>query len=294
MDSCGVRRGTWAVFVASVLAVRPAVAAPVAAPAAAPAPAAEPAPAAGDDVESEAQRLFAKGAEAYNLGRFDVAIESFERAYELSQANPLLYNIAQAYTKLYDVELEVGHLRKAKMLFLNFAKLAEATGEDPRDARARVVKIDEQIAGHEAKVEEERRRAEVAEREKREAETRRIEAEAQLAAAQRYKPRSLGIAGWTLFGVGMIGGWTLGSIGGRSVLVLNDQRAAESMLPLDPERAALYDANVRKAGVMSFTAGAVGFLLVVAGIAMITVDAVKTRRSLRRAALVPGGFSVAF
>lgn len=296
MDACGARRGCWAVLVASSLVARPAIAAPTAAAAGEAPPAT-----AEDPNQAEAQRLFEKGAEAYNLGRFDAAIESFERAYELSQANALLYNIAQAYTKLYDVDPDAAHLRKAKMMFVNFAKIAEATGEDARDARARVTKIDEQIAAHEARAEEEerraeeeKRRAEAAERERREIETRRLEAAAKLAAAQRYRPRKLGIAGWTTFTAGMLGGWTITAIGGASVRRLEAQREAESLLPLSAERGLQYDENILKAQVMRIVGFGVGFVLVVSGITMIAVDAVRTKRAARRVGLVPGGLRVAF
>lgn len=275
--------------VASSLVARPAIAAPTAAAAGESPPAT-----AEDPNQAEAQRLFEKGAEAYNLGRFDAAIESFERAYELSQANALLYNIAQAYTKLYDVEPDAAHLRKAKMMFLNFAKIAEATGEDARDARARVTKIDEQLAAHEAKAEEEKSRAEAAERERREIETRRLEAAAKLAAAQRYRPRKLGIAGWATLTAGMLGGWTITAIGGTSVRRLEAQREAESLLPLSAERGLQYDESVLKAQVMRLVGFGVGFVLVVSGITMIAVDAVRTKRAARRVGLVPGGLRVAF
>lgn len=45
----------------------------------------------------EAQNLFAKGNTAYNLGRFDVAVDLFSKAYEASPQPEFLYNIAQSY-----------------------------------------------------------------------------------------------------------------------------------------------------------------------------------------------------
>src|SRR5262249_4228077 len=59
-------------------------------------------PAPGAQVEAE--RLFEEGSEAYNLGKFDVAIERFEAAYNLSHATALLYNLGQAYSKRYEVD----------------------------------------------------------------------------------------------------------------------------------------------------------------------------------------------
>lgn len=294
MNSRGWTRRSWAVVVGSTLLVRSAEAAP---PAPTTAATGEPAKASAEEQDPavlEAQRLFDKGAEAYNLGRFDVAVENFERAYELSQANALLFNIAQAYTKYFDVDPNPAHLRKAKVMFLNFAKIAEASGEDPRDARARMAKIDEQLADFEAQQEAERARAEVAEKERREAETRRLEAEAKLAASRRYKPRTLGAVGWSLLGVGFLGGWTVASIGTVSVRRLNEQRTAEQGLPLTAEREALYDLNITKANLVNGFGIGIGFVLVVSGITMITVDAVRGKRAARRASLVPGGLVVAF
>jgi tetratricopeptide (TPR) repeat protein len=41
--------------------------------------------------------LYEEGVKSYNLGRYDAAISAFEKAYELSNASSLLFNIAQAY-----------------------------------------------------------------------------------------------------------------------------------------------------------------------------------------------------
>src|SRR5262249_18392557 len=90
----------------------------------------------------EAERLFEEGSEAYNLGKFDVAIERFEAAYNLSHATALLYNLGQAYSKRYEVDPDPGFLRQARVLYLNFAKISEAAGEDARDARERITAID--------------------------------------------------------------------------------------------------------------------------------------------------------
>ncbi|MFY0541493.1 hypothetical protein [Nannocystis pusilla] len=75
-----------------------------------------------------------------------MAIEHFEAAYELSHADALLYNLGQAYSKRYEVEADPAHLRRARVLFLNFAKIREAAGSDARDARERIAAIDAQLA----------------------------------------------------------------------------------------------------------------------------------------------------
>jgi tetratricopeptide (TPR) repeat protein len=61
--------------------------------------------AAGDTAPNEeARRLFERGQRHYNVGEFDAAIDEFKRAYELSPAPGLLFNIAQAYRARRDRE----------------------------------------------------------------------------------------------------------------------------------------------------------------------------------------------
>lgn len=286
----------------SPMSLRPALALGPASPVVAPA-APTPAPAPDPD-RVEAQRLFDRGSDAYNLGNFEAAIESFERAYELTQANALLYNIAQAYTKLFEVDRDPARLRKAKVMFLNFAKIAEATQGDPRDARLRITQIDEQLADVAARQAEARARAEQAEAARLEAlrienqriaaETRRLEAETRAEVERRYRPRTLGVVGYVSLGAGFLGGVTMLGIGGASSQALTDQRSAEAVLPLPASREALYDDNLGKARALSFTGLGLGLGLMVAGITMISVDAVRRRRGPRRAAIGAGGLVVSF
>lgn len=48
------------------------------------------------DTDAEAHALFDAGEIAYNEGRWDSALEYFQRAYELSHRAPLLYNVGSA------------------------------------------------------------------------------------------------------------------------------------------------------------------------------------------------------
>jgi tetratricopeptide (TPR) repeat protein len=45
----------------------------------------------------DARSLYEEGARLYNLGQYDRAVQSFEQAYAISGAKPLLFNIAQAH-----------------------------------------------------------------------------------------------------------------------------------------------------------------------------------------------------
>jgi tetratricopeptide (TPR) repeat protein len=56
-------------------------------------------PAAAQDPPDDVEALYAEGVRQYNVGEYDAAIGAFKRAYMISNAPSLLYNIAQAYRK---------------------------------------------------------------------------------------------------------------------------------------------------------------------------------------------------
>ena len=57
--------------------------------------------------QDEARDLYKKGMTHYEIGEFDVAIEEFKRAYALTSAPGLLFNIAQVYRMKKDPEQAV-------------------------------------------------------------------------------------------------------------------------------------------------------------------------------------------
>lgn len=61
----------------------------------------------GASAEDEARELYKKGMTHYELGEFDVAIDEFKRAYALTSAPGLLFNIAQVYRMKKDPEQAV-------------------------------------------------------------------------------------------------------------------------------------------------------------------------------------------
>ena len=54
--------------------------------------------------QDEARELYKKGMTHYELGQFDDAIAAFKRAYELTSAPGLLFNLAQVYRMKKDAE----------------------------------------------------------------------------------------------------------------------------------------------------------------------------------------------
>ena len=97
-------RGLLATLCAATLSL----ASPVARAAAAP-PAAE-----------SPEQLYEEGRKDYRLGRFQDAIDKWEKAYAIAELPLLLYNIALAYRQLYDVSADVEDLRKGKVVLKNF------------------------------------------------------------------------------------------------------------------------------------------------------------------------------
>lgn len=104
----------------------------------------------------EAKAEYRAGSDAYALGNYEEAIQHFERAYELSGAVDLLFNLGQSYTRWYDISNDVEHLKKARRLYENYVLNVDATGLDEQgaadartDTQRRIVEVDRLIARHE-------------------------------------------------------------------------------------------------------------------------------------------------
>jgi len=69
--------------------------------------------------EKQADEYFNRGNTAYNLGRFDEAVQHFTKAYELWSQPEFLYNIAQAHRL-------AGHCKQALHFYKRFRALKEA------------------------------------------------------------------------------------------------------------------------------------------------------------------------
>jgi tetratricopeptide (TPR) repeat protein len=68
------------------------------------------------DAADEARDAFMQGKTQYNLGKFEVALEHFSRAYELKPAPLLLFNLGQCHRQLKNHERAIffldGYLRE--------------------------------------------------------------------------------------------------------------------------------------------------------------------------------------
>lgn len=62
------------------------------------------APAAGGDVQTQVESLYAEGAALYKAGKYRPAIEKFEQAFALFPEPNLLYNMGRAYEALGEID----------------------------------------------------------------------------------------------------------------------------------------------------------------------------------------------
>lgn len=94
---------------------------------------------------------YQKGEKAYRLGQFEDAAMAFEKAYEKSGLPDILYNIGLSHLRWYDVDPDIAHLRKAKVVFQNYVIEIQKNPElgDLEEAEALIKQIDEKIAEHE-------------------------------------------------------------------------------------------------------------------------------------------------
>lgn len=88
------------------------------------------APPAGAD-QDRARALFVHGEEAFEAGRFAEAAIAFDQAFAESHKPGLLWNLAQAYRRQYDVDHDVSVLRRAAIVFGHYGEVAE----NPRDRK---------------------------------------------------------------------------------------------------------------------------------------------------------------
>ena len=88
--------------------------------------------------EAEARDHYEKGLTHYNLGEFDPAVEEFKKAYELSNAPGLLFNIAQVYRAKEDY-------KQALYFYRTYLRL-QPDAPNRADVEARVADLERMVA----------------------------------------------------------------------------------------------------------------------------------------------------
>jgi hypothetical protein len=125
--------------------------------AAAPAASSEPTAAAGDakpvDMD-EVKRIYAEGKAKYDTHDYKGAIDAWTEALSLLPPvtenreirNDLVYNIATAQERAYDIDKDAAHLRSARALLVDFVDEYKRLYTPTDEARAEVTRVKERIA----------------------------------------------------------------------------------------------------------------------------------------------------
>jgi tetratricopeptide (TPR) repeat protein len=109
-------------------------------------------PSAGAEAaEARAKELYQRGAAAFASGRFAEAAALCEEAYRLSHRTSLLYNIAQSYRRLFDVDHDLKTLRQAQAVYRNYLDLVESAAEK-RQAQAALGEVTRTLEAAERQV----------------------------------------------------------------------------------------------------------------------------------------------
>ncbi len=127
-----------------------------------PAHAMAPAGAADGDL-ARAERLYDEGVAAYETHDYEKAVDKWTQSYgalpedAAGPRNQMVYNIATAQERAYDLDKDVQHLRQARMLLAsyvdNYKRMYEKTPETKAEvgrANDRIRQLDDRIAAAEA------------------------------------------------------------------------------------------------------------------------------------------------
>ena len=109
------------------------------------------APSAFADNPDKARQLHADGLTEFETGHFIEAAHLFERAYQESKKVALLWNVAQAYRRQYDIDGDLTNLKRARALYQNFGDLTTDSAE-ATEARKQVAEIDRVLTPNTAPV----------------------------------------------------------------------------------------------------------------------------------------------
>ena len=117
-------------------------------------------PAAADPV-AEAKALYRKGKTAFDVGRWEDAVNYFEESYAQSGNELLLFNIGLSYYRWWEETGEIAHLRKARSVLKTFVARAQRNPDklgDPAEAVAQLNEVEAKLEQAETEAEARRTR----------------------------------------------------------------------------------------------------------------------------------------
>lgn len=196
------------------------------------APSAEPE---GDPVMAEAKQLFDAGVARYTAADYEAAVNLWLEAFSLVPATydnrmikaELIYNVARAQQKWFEIDKDVKHLRQSREILLRYVDeldelYAEQAAMEREKVQEQIADIDVQIAKWEA--EQARREAQLAERMR-----PKFDEAADAREAKRNKAIIASGASLTVLGVGGVALLVTGIITAKSA----EDRSADLLLESD-------------------------------------------------------------
>ena len=247
-------------------------------------PAEEPAPAQSDAL-AEAEALYKKGRTSFETANYLEAIELWTEAYGIVDDAPenaaikaaLIYNIAAAQEKAYDIDADIRHLRQAAVLMQTYAtNVPLLYGEGP-EGTAELEKVETRLAELRARIAE----AEAAQPEPETEPEPDPDPEPQPEPQPDPKAKPLIIAGAVTAGLGVAG---LGLMAGGLAMgsSANDVDPDQSI----DDRRSQFDRG-RTGNTLAYVGGAVGGALLVTGAVLLGIGLKK--RSTGTMAVAPWG-----
>jgi tetratricopeptide (TPR) repeat protein len=78
-----------------------------------------------------ARSAFQEGERSFQLGKFEAAIEAYERAFNLDPQPAFIFNIALAHRRQFEIDGALEHLLRARELYRNYLKLDPGSANRP-------------------------------------------------------------------------------------------------------------------------------------------------------------------
>jgi tetratricopeptide (TPR) repeat protein len=108
----------------------------------------------GESSNAEAEAMFRRGQAKYETADYGGAIELWTEAYALIESSPetasikalLLYNLAQAHVKAYELDDDAVHLKQAQQLLQSFRNNLALLYEDKAQLDEETKTVDERLA----------------------------------------------------------------------------------------------------------------------------------------------------
>ena len=234
------------------------------------------------------EAIFRRGQAKYETADYNGAIELWTEAYGLLPSTPenaaikalLIYNLAQAHVKAFELDDDAIHLKQAQQLLTSFRASLEGLYEDEAEREQEQLVVDGKLAELEARLAELE-----AESNSRPVPPPAVDRKMPIPPdpAQQRRQRALIISGGTLTGLGVVGG-VIAITGGVMASQAND---LSDVAAFDLEAREAQFARGRTGNALLIAGSVAAGVLVPTGVALLAVGLRGRARARRGLALLP-------